>query len=370
MEKPMNEISLKESLMLLEKQFDNGMLDAAGISLLLAALHEKSIFVFGSSFDFFIFLSSLSSFSEFRFQFIIRDYQPHWVAGDLHILRIARNCTYQGFIFDTIPSNPKKWSSLVSTALKGKGILYCNSETLQSDDFSCKIFCISCARRLAKRSVYEIYGYFNRLKCISSDESIFILPEHSLPDYCMRDTQSMKRLEKYLQLNPSDQLQKYLKTHTQNAGKVMNVSIKIKLRKYREIIQNYLKGNPFVIHEEIQERLGFSNIEENMKKKYTEEKYIVQEEYESLRAPFHILSPLVRLQRERYEIPGPWTIYRGELISTFNERDFYLPEPSSLDERQRGELLFSLRRNTLKYIADGMTSPLYFLSQLLFISER
>lgn len=369
-------------------QFDRGVLDIDGIALLLAALNERSIYVFGGSHDLSTFLRLNASRNEMRFQFIVRDYEPHFVAGDLYMvckpnngnIELFVNC----FILDSLPDRINKggkWVQLITAALSPAHIkVYTNSESLQHDEYSCKLFAINAARRLAKRSSYEVYGYFERVTTGISTP-LAVLEEHTLPEYMMRDTQSLKQLRLYVSKNSPRALQKYIDNHIQRitlpCGEVkdQNRSIAMKLVKYRNRVHNYItKKNRTTIYSEICERLAFGFLPERMLEGQDASSFFFPNYHfiESIEAPFAQTNILIYKAREDTAAVLPsWFHYYQQLKTNYSPLHYILPlEPGSLltdgillsRSVALMEFVRMVEKDCISSITSGLSQPLAFLA--------
>lgn len=180
-------------------QFDNGVLDSDGISLILELTGSSDTYVFGGSTDFQFFLFSSRNIDPFRYSFVLRDYEAHFISGHLEINKGKVSL----FIFDSAPELPpyepnwKKWVELV-TPIFPSFDLYLNLECIQRDNISCKLFAINSARRMNKYLRFPEFYKKTILFRENDNIRIFYLPEGSLPPYLMKDSQLYTKLHIYI----------------------------------------------------------------------------------------------------------------------------------------------------------------------------
>lgn len=268
----------------LAAQFKNGILELDGISYLLHCLKEESIYVIGGAEDFRVFLMLMRIQNISRCQLVVRDYEPHFVAIDVYITLervqllvvdstpnvaaerhscdvvtercssdvVAERCSggvaaerCSGDVAaDYISNNGYKWYILTKDIFPDRACyIYTNPEKLQADEYSCKLFSINFARRLARYDPEALYFYLHSRSIQYAKDGFYLLAEHSLPTKLMRDVQSLTRLHAYRNARGDSyemkMLLRYVDKHTRNVN-VNNNS--------RDAINNVKKRNLAILH--------------------------------------------------------------------------------------------------------------------------
>lgn len=225
-------------------QLKNGVLDIDGIALIVNALQMTNCYITGGPEDFIYLLQAFAKHQMKRVQIISRDYEPHFLACDL----LFMNNTLKIVIIDSTPCKDgqgkrvaAKYYLLCANALPNYKIkLFTNQEQLQYDDHSCKLFSIAIARQLSKNPFLE-----QNFITDEENSNIGYFPYYSLPGWLMRNVQSCKHLNEYLNYHPENvQLINYLKKHCfhqmyKGEMKLQNKTIFHKLQKWQQLSMNY-----------------------------------------------------------------------------------------------------------------------------------
>ena len=252
-------------------QCRDGIFDIDGIALLLEVMKIPNGFVFGGAHDFRCFLRCVKS--QFSIgsviSFLIRDYEPHFISG---MLFLTDSDHADLLIIDSTPdSTPNliKWEILIRPLFTSYRI-FMNTDRLQYDDYSCKLFSLNVIRRLNKRDPREIQKYLvengvsSPLGGGTQSSSLFLLPENKLLSFLMKDVQSLTRLARYLEHQPNDGLNSYISRHSEfvpDLNKKQNYSICHHLARYRCMLETLVANTDYNgIKEILTRRLGLQLI--------------------------------------------------------------------------------------------------------------
>lgn len=244
----------------LSMQCRDGIFDVDGIALILEVMKIPDGYVFGGAEDFRCFLSKVGSYftAGSVIYFLIRDYEPHFIAGMLFIRE-----SVDLFIIDSTPDatpNLAKWDILMQPFFSSYRI-FMNVDQLQYDDYSCKLFSLNVLRRLNKQDPLIVHQHLIDHGILHA-EHLYLLPENTLLPFLMKDVQSLTRLNQYLEQFPNDRLSHYIDRHSEfipGVNKKRNYSIPHHLTRYRTMIESFGSNRDYSeIREILMKRLGLT----------------------------------------------------------------------------------------------------------------
>jgi len=260
-------------------QYQCGILDVDGLGFLIEALHCKhqnmeNCFVLGGYEDYHTFLYVLSQrmklspeLEPYRAQLIVREYEPHFLTLDLYITSDRSYLLVLDSTPDTI-NQVRKWLSLMNKYFPNVNV-FANQERLQSDDHSCKMFCVNFVKRLAKLNPEDFYKHMKEHS--DQENEIYVIREYGLPPCLMKDTQSIRKIQTYANLMNAQNLLTYVDKRScviiyddkedQTIMKLQNHSIYFSIKKYRALMESFFENlsssDANII---IRKRLGFHMI--------------------------------------------------------------------------------------------------------------
>ena len=168
------------------RQFESGVLDVDGLALMLHAYGlDDHCYVANGYSDCEILVSAARARRLSRYIIIAKDYEPHFL--------VLAAISSRLLIVDSTPYDPdrtaRKWGRLFGCKA------FVNRDFMQHDDFSCKLFSFTAARRLQDLADRELDAFLDANE--QSGDTV-VVPLINFPAVLVKDVQSVTFIRAYL----------------------------------------------------------------------------------------------------------------------------------------------------------------------------